>query len=192
MTPDALASHYLAHTGLHAVLALGTADGTRFRIVACAGDKLRKPPTGITLVGTWWARDEALAIRVVTFCYEIAAANGVERSRAWLTCPTHEAEGLIAAAASRLGTPLWADRLLRARALAAVNEIEADMERRRRSGALKSVNREYAEQRATALAKGERAPTYGDYVLALKRRALAEHARRAGELHSSPSLSSMV
>lgn len=179
MTPDALATHYLANTGLHALLAFGTSDGTRFRVLACAGSKLRKPPAGIIALGTWWAKDEALALRLVECGYEIAAANGVERSRAWLHCAAGEAEGLVLAAVARLGTPLWPDAALRPRALAVVEEVERDMERRRRRGDLKSVNREYREARTAAEARGERMPTYGDYMLALTKRMLAECARRS-------------
>lgn len=172
-----LVAHYLAHTGMHAVLVLAAADGNSFRLTTSNKTALRLS-AGVTVARAWWVQDEALAIRTAEHCYEIAAANGVQRQARWLRVPVTEAAGLVAAATTRMSITVATDKALRKQAQAVVDAIEAELAERRRTGDLKSVNREYAEHRVTLLGKGERAPTYGDYILAVTRRMLEEAARR--------------
>lgn len=172
-----LVAHYLANTGMHAVLVLASADSASIRLTTSNTTAVRLT-AGVTVARAWWVQDEALAIRAAEYCYEIAAANGVHRQARWLRLPATEAAGLVAAAITRMGITVATDKAMRKQAQAVVDAIEADLAERRRAGDLKSVNREYAEHRLKTLGRGERAPTYGDYMLALTRRMVGEAGRR--------------
>lgn len=178
MTPDALAEHYLRSTGLHAVIAIGTANREAFRVLASAGVRV-STPTGYAVVSAWWCADAALAQRIAEFCYEIAAHNEVPRTGRWIRRSSETARALIIGSAQRLGASILADHDLRPRAMADCEAIEREMEEMRRRGELRSVNRSYAEERQVIAGHGRRAPTYGDYVMGLKLRLIGEAAARS-------------
>jgi hypothetical protein len=81
---------------------------------------------------------------------------------------------IVEGAAKNLGISCVADATLRARAQAAVDAIDADFERRRKSGDLKAINRNYRDSRI----KGRRLPNWAEWVKHIKRRACAEHAHK--------------
>jgi hypothetical protein len=112
----------------------------------------------------WWTDSKASATRLNIISSVLERA--IEKS---IPLPL-----IIERGAKNLDVMCIDDATLRARAQAAIDAIDADFERRRKSGDLKAINRNYRDSRI----KGRRLPNWAEWVKHIKRRACAEHAHK--------------
>ena len=176
----AMVAAYREGLGLAAITVVRDAEGLRIaalpaddtRVCAADGEDLRwwckraSDATRITAAATARLRRESQACR---------AGNG-EPGRAPADACLHAASESIIAAAKQLNVVLYAEQETWADAMTIVRRVEAEIERLRRAGEMKSVNASYRAYRLQATARGERVIRYADWMNKYKEKLVRELA----------------
>jgi hypothetical protein len=163
---------YREGLGLTAVAVVQGAGGLRI----VAGDA--EPAPG-DQVARWWCRRAADAGRVAAAATaRLSRRESKDRAAGAVapTCAALSGQGLpfalaaaaIVAAARRCHVALYADQHIHSAAMAAVARVEAEIERLRQAGEMKTVNRSYRSYRIEAVARGEKASPYGQWLSTYK------------------------
>ena len=135
-----------------------------------------KPPRGVEHVSTLWLRG-SLAIQLKAKTADALAE--FERRGKWFMFPAAKVDDLIGKIATRIEVATVSDRLARNRAAEIVLEVEATFTKRRTSGDLRGVSRDFNIERKRK-PEFARFPTWGAYVRDLRIRAVQEAARQRG------------
>ena len=167
----ALVAAYRQGLGLVAVSVIRGAAGIRI----AAEDGKERPATGEAVVARCWCRSAAEARRVAN-----AAMAGLRRRQSKDGSPSSSdesqsrlpddiagalllAEKTIATAAKRSNVSLYTDAEICAEAGVAAASVDAQIERLRQAGELRSINRSYWNYRMEASARGEKILRYADW-----------------------------
>jgi hypothetical protein len=134
----------------------------------------------------WWCRRAADAERVVSAAglrmrRLESRASGGSSPRGLDAKDSHSrslASDAVLAAARRRRVLLQSDEEVTAEAAVVVERVDAEVERMRQSGELRSVNREYRDYRLAATARGERVMRYGEWMRKYKDDLVREAARK--------------
>jgi hypothetical protein len=166
---DSLVAAYREGLGLACIAIIGDAAGPRIAVMG-PGDVGPDAETNVWI--RWWCRRAADAQRVAS-----ASARRMRRleSRAvGASCsPGLAAEGsgafsstcdAVLAAAQRLNVLLQSDDEIVDEAAVVAERVEAELEKLKQSGGLKSVNQAYRNYRLEATARGERVVRYAEWM----------------------------
>jgi hypothetical protein len=169
-----LVAAYREELGLAAVAVIRSAAG--IRVVAPESRVDGPPAAGDKVEARWWCRRPADAARVAAAATarlrrRVAkdpgagpATAGESDSPGHISAALALAVAAVAAAARRCNVSLYSDEETSAAAMAAVARVDAELERLRRAGELKSVNRSYRSYRMETLSRGEKAVPYAQWI----------------------------
>lgn len=152
MQRDRLVDHYIRAFGLWAIYLIGARNLTRVGVAhnPAAALKAQRVP-GAEILKVWWSTDRAEAI---------ALAEALAGSDA------RTAEDMIArmpAIAGGLGFAIADDAAVRARAFAAIAEVDASLKAMKERGELRAVSRAYRSMREDRAARGRGAMPWPVY-----------------------------
>jgi hypothetical protein len=143
-------------------------------IAPAADNDSNSPSTIEQAAARWWCRSAAEAARIAA-----AAMARMNRRESRGSAPTRPVRSTAAAApvaavslavasvmatAKRLGVPLQTDDELADEAMNAAARVDAELEKLRNSGGLKSINKAYRSYRLETGARGERALRYDAWM----------------------------
>lgn len=169
----ALISAYREGLGLAAVVVIRKSSGIGIIADEGGGEAGNPPPQAVIV--RWWCRRAADAARVAA-----ATTARLHRCRSHDDPRTSSATDLavwqddigaaespvrkaVAAAAKHLNVALYSDEDVAAEAMRIIARVDDEIERLRRAGDLKTVNRSYRTYRMEASARGEKVAPYADW-----------------------------
>jgi hypothetical protein len=146
--------------GLAAIAVIDGPDGIRITAAAPGAEITRAPAE--TMHCRWWCPRAFEAASIAT------AAAARLRSRETCDGAASSACQAVVRAAKQRHVDLHSDEEILEQATAVIARIDDELERLRRSGDLRSVNKSYQSYRCETAAKGERVMPYAQWMLGYK------------------------
>jgi hypothetical protein len=163
----ALTTAYCEGLGLAAIVIVEDGAGARIAVIGAPQAQAASGPPAVA-ASRWWCRRVTDAERVAA-----SAARALRRpSKDSVarpapdapTCAPHDLSAAIEGAARRLRIAVYSDDDIAMDAERIIARVEAEIEKLKRAGQLKSVNQSYRTHRLQASARGEKAAPYADWL----------------------------
>lgn len=157
----ALIAAYREGLGLAAIAIVRDPHATC--VAALAAGQNETFPAEEAVARRWWCRRAEEATRVAASAMRRSQRRDLPGREPAAATPDVELAALIEQTAARLNVALYCDAQITGEADTAIARVEAELERLRQAGELKSVNASYRTYRLQASVRGDRALPYAEW-----------------------------